>query len=98
MGTLNQPQFMPWPVEDQVMILYSATQGFLDDIPVAQVSRFNDMLRSNLTTDHAEIGQDIAATKVLSDENEAKLRAAIEAFKEIWKSVSGEAAETPSLA
>jgi F-type H+-transporting ATPase subunit alpha len=97
-GTLNQPQFMPWPVEDQVMILYSATQGFLDDIPVAQVSRFNDMLRSNLTADHPGIGQDIAATKVLSDENEAKLRAAIAAFKEIWTSVSGEAAETASLA
>ena len=55
-ATLNQPQFMPWPVEDQVMILYAATQGFLDDIPVAQVSRFNDMLRSYLTTNHPEIG------------------------------------------
>ncbi|HEY5528320.1 MAG TPA: F0F1 ATP synthase subunit alpha [Thermoleophilia bacterium] len=96
-ATLNQPQFMPWAVEDQVMIIFSATQGYLDDIPVAQVSRFNDTLRSHLTSNHAEIGIDIAATKVLSDDMEAKLRAAIVGFKELWTSLSGEAAETHSL-
>ena len=97
-ATLNQPQFMPWPVQDQVMILYSAARGFLDDVPVDQVSRFNDMLRSDLTTNHPEIGADIAATKDLSGDTETKLRSALEGFKELWASVSGEEAGAAGLA
>jgi F-type H+-transporting ATPase subunit alpha len=97
-ATLNQPQFMPWPVQDQVMILFSAARGFLDDVPVDQVSRFNDMLRSDLTTNHPEIGADIAATKDLSGETETKLRSALEGFKELWASVSGEEAGAAGLA
>jgi len=89
---------MPWPVQDQVMILYSAARGFLDDVPVDQVSRFNDMLRSDLTTNHPEIGADIAATKDLSGETETKLRSALEGFKELWASVSGEEAGAAGLA
>ncbi len=90
---LNQPQFMPWPVQEQVMIIFAATQGYLDDIPVAQVSRFNDLLRDYLSNHHPEIGELIAQTKDLAPETEDLLRTAVETFKETWKdSIGGELA------
>lgn len=96
-ATLNQPQFAPWPVEEQVMIIFAATQGYLDDVPVAQVSRFNDMLRDYLAANHPEIGEEITATKDLTAETEAKLRSALDAFKEMWKTLAGEEAEVQGL-
>ena len=87
--TLNQPQFVPWPVQDQVQIIFAATQGYLDDIPVAQVSRFNGLLRDYLSKHHPEIGDKIAETKDLSSETEGYLRTAVETFKETWKDSVG---------
>ena len=88
-ATLNQPQFAPWSVDDQVMIIFAATQGFADGVPVAQVSRFNAALRDSLSRDHPEIGVEIAASKDLTPETEAKLRGAIDAFKKTWSSTEG---------
>src|SRR6059036_718215 len=42
---LNQPQYEPWPVEEQVAAIYAGVNGYLDDIPVAQVPRFQGELR-----------------------------------------------------
>jgi F-type H+-transporting ATPase subunit alpha len=83
--TLNQPQFVPWPVQDQVMIIFAATQGYLDDIPVAQVDRFNGLLRDYLSKHHPEIGDQIAESKDLSADTEARLRTAVETFKVTFK-------------
>ena len=89
-ATLNQPQFSPWPVQDQVMIIFSANQGYIDDVPVAKVSQFNGMLREYLGKHHPEIGAEIASSKELSSDTEAKLRAVLVEFKEIWISSEGE--------
>ena len=89
-ASLNQPQFVPWSVQDQVMVLFAATQGYADEVKVPEISRFNTELRNFLNQQHPEIGADIANTKVLSPENEAKLRAAIVAFKEAWFADRGE--------
>lgn len=83
-ATLNQPQYVPWPIEEQVMIIFAATQGYADDVPVPEVSQFNESLRQYLRQQHPDIGAEIAATKDLDAETEAKLRSAIEAFKELW--------------
>ncbi len=93
--TLNQPQFVPWPVQDQVEIIFAATQGYLDDIPVAQVSRFNGLLRDYLSKHHPEIGDKIAETKDLGPETEGQLRTAIETYRETWKDSTGRES-TPS--
>ena len=53
------------------MIIFAATQGFADEVPVAQVSRFNAALRDSLSRDHPEIGVEIAASKDLTPETEA---------------------------
>src|SRR5215216_377056 len=47
-AALNQPQYDPWPVEEQVATLYAGTQGYLDDIPTEQVPRFLEELREHL--------------------------------------------------
>ena len=77
---LNQGQFVPMPVEEQVAVLFAATQGYLDAIEVARVPEFNAGLRDHLKAEHPEIFSTIKAEKDLSDETEAKLRAALEAF------------------
>src|SRR5262250_3059172 len=47
-ATLNQPQYQPWPMEEQVAAIYAGNEGYLDDIPTPQVSRFQDELREHL--------------------------------------------------
>jgi F-type H+-transporting ATPase subunit alpha len=75
--TLNQPRFQPMPVEEQVAVLFSGTQGFLDDIAVDKVREFVDGLRDYLKAEQAELLATIHSEGQLSDELEAALRAAI---------------------
>src|SRR5207253_1181988 len=44
-ATLNQPQYQPWPMEEQVAAIYAGNEGYVDDIPAPQVQRFQDELR-----------------------------------------------------
>ena len=46
-ATLNQPQYQPWPFEEQVVAIYAGINGYLDTIPVPQVSRFQHELREH---------------------------------------------------
>jgi F-type H+-transporting ATPase subunit alpha len=80
-ATLNQPQYDPWPVEEQVAAIWAGVNGYLDDIPVAQVPRFHDELREYLRTE-GSILEAIRDTKDLSDETVDKLRAEVEKFKQ----------------
>ena len=50
-ATLNQPQYAPWPMEEQVVALYAGINGYLDEIPVADVPRFQEELREHLRAD-----------------------------------------------
>lgn len=72
--TLNQPAFAPWPVEEQVAIIYSAGQGYLDRVAVEDVIRVNEEIRSALR-DEGTILASIRETKELSDDVAAKLDA-----------------------
>ena len=80
-ATLNQPQYQPWPMEEQVVAIYAGIHGFLDDIPVQDVPRFQDELREYLRTEGGVYGE-IAETGDLPDELAEKLSAAIEKFKQ----------------
>ena len=80
MAVLKQPQNRPYAVERQVISFFAVTNGFLDSIPVDEVSRFeNELLKEleNTTT----ILDEIREKKALDKELEAKIREAIEAFK-----------------
>jgi F-type H+-transporting ATPase subunit alpha len=68
-------------LENQIIILYAAINGFIDDIPVKKVVNFESALIRMMSTMHPEIGKDIKETKELRDGNEEKLKVAIEEFK-----------------
>lgn len=76
---LKQGQFEPMNVEKQVISIYAATKGFLDDIPVADVKRFEKELHSYIEHNKKEIFDTIVNTKELPSEDQ--LNAAINEFK-----------------
>ncbi len=71
-ATLNQPQYQPWPMEEQVVALYAGINGWLDDIPVEDVPRFQDELREHLRAERS-ILETIRETGDLDDETAKKL-------------------------
>ena len=79
-ATLNQPQYQPWPVEEQVVAIFAGINGYLDDIPTAQVSRFQDELREYLRT-QGSVYDEIREQKDLSDDFQEMLTSEIEKFK-----------------
>ena len=78
-ATLNQPQYQPWALEEQVAAIFAGNEGFLDEIPADQVQRFQDELREHLRTE-GSIYKAIRDEKVLSDEVQENLRKEIEKF------------------
>jgi len=76
---LKQGQFEPMPVEKQVLVIYTATKGYLDDIPVADVRRFEKELLSFVESNRPQLLEHIRTTKDLPAEQD--LNAAIEEFK-----------------
>ena len=81
---LKQPQYQPMPVQYQVIIIYVATNKYLLDVPVADITRFEKELFEFLDTKYPEIPGSISEEKVISDETETKLKAAIEEFKKTF--------------
>jgi F-type H+/Na+-transporting ATPase subunit alpha len=80
-ATLNQPQYQPWPMEQQVVAIYAGINGYLDDVPVGQVPRFQDELREHLRAEESVYG-DIREQKDLPDELTTRIDAEIRRFKE----------------
>jgi len=79
-ATLNQPQYAPWPMEEQVVALYAGVNGYLDDIPTDDVARFQEELRQQLRSE-GDILKTIRESKDLADDTTANLNAAIEKAK-----------------
>jgi F-type H+-transporting ATPase subunit alpha len=79
-ATLNQPQYDPWPTEEQVVAIYAGINGFLDEIPAHQVEQFQDELREHLRSEQS-IYKQIRETGELPDDLAEKLNAEIEKFK-----------------
>ncbi len=79
---LKQSQFVPMPVEKQVMILYATINGYLDDVPMEKVAALEVAFHSYMETNHPEIGESIAKTKEISAETEETLKATILEFKQ----------------
>jgi F-type H+-transporting ATPase subunit alpha len=78
---LKQEQYVPMPVERQVMIIYVATQGHLDDLPVGVVKAFEREFYPFIDEKYADISHQIRESKQLDDKLEQKLQAAIQEFK-----------------
>jgi len=79
---LKQLQFSPMPVEKQVMILYAAINGYLDDVSIERVSDFEVSFHQFMSANHPDIGRIIAEKKEITPETEEALKTAILKFKE----------------
>lgn len=79
---LKQPQFAPMPLEKQIMILYVAVNGYLDDIPINKVAAFEADFHKFMEIKHPEVGEAIAKEKEISAKTEEALKAAILEFKQ----------------
>src|SRR3569623_1164670 len=77
---LKQPQFNPMPVEEQVVSIYAGVNGFIDNVPVTAVTRFESALLSHFRSDHADVLGKIRDTKALDDETTAQLKTIIGDF------------------
>jgi len=82
---LKQPQYRPLPVENQVAIIYAGTNGFLDDLPVAEVRRFEEEFYAYLAAKRSAVLKEIREKREMTDDLKAKLDEAIKAFKAEFK-------------
>jgi F-type H+-transporting ATPase subunit alpha len=80
-ATLNQPQYQPWPLEEQVVAIFAGINGYLDDVPPAQVPRFQEELREYLRSE-GSLYETLREGKDFPDELQEEAKAAIEKFKE----------------
>ena len=77
---LKQPQFTPYPVEEEVVAIFAGVRGYLDKIPVSDVGRFEASLLDNIRANGADILETIRTEKDLSEETDKKLTAFMDRF------------------
>jgi F-type H+-transporting ATPase subunit alpha len=71
------------PFEQQIMIIFAVTNGYLDDVAVDQIRAWEQGFLDFMAAQHADVGDEIRARKTLSDDLTARLRAAIDEYKKI---------------
>ena len=77
---LKQKQYVPMPVEQQVLSIYAGTNGFLDQIPLEQVGRYEQELLERMEMKHADLLETIAAEKELSASITERLNSILKEF------------------
>ena len=81
-ASLNQPQYAPWPLEEQVTAIWAATNGYLDDVPVAQVPRFHEELRQSLRAEGSILKTIVETRRPLRRDASRRCKKAVDGFKE----------------
>jgi len=82
---LKQGQYSPVPVERQVVSIYLATNGYMNDIPIIDIKRFEKEVLEFIEVKYNDIFESIKKEKVLSDEVDGKLKKAAEEFSGVFK-------------
>ncbi|HVG33259.1 MAG TPA: F0F1 ATP synthase subunit alpha [Pyrinomonadaceae bacterium] len=82
---LKQPQYQPMDVAQQVLVIWSATNGYIDDVPVENVRRFEGELLRFVENSHPGVLQSIREKKSLTDDIKNDLAQVLGDFKERWK-------------
>ena len=77
---LKQPQFNPLPFEEQTASIFAGTSGYLDNVAVADVTRYEAAMLADLRANHADTLRMIRDTRDLGDEAKGKLKSALDAF------------------
>jgi F-type H+/Na+-transporting ATPase subunit alpha len=84
MEILKQPQYQPYSLAHEVMLIYASTRGFLDQVPVDSVVRWKADFLHYMDTARPEVAQAISTTYQITDETEATLREALQDFNDSW--------------
>jgi len=79
---LKQGQYVPLPVEEQVLIIYAATNGWVDDYPASVLGQYEEELKHFMENRYADLMKTIAEEKMISDDLKAGLNEALKEFKE----------------
>jgi len=82
---LKQAQYQPNPLAEQVVSIFTGTQGLLDDLPVNRVLAFEAALLKHVRSEHPEILDELTRTGDLPDALAGKIRQAVQDFKTHWK-------------
>jgi F-type H+-transporting ATPase subunit alpha len=83
---LKQPQYQPMGVEQETIVVYAGTNGYLDDVPVSRVLEFQNKFLAYVDSSAADVRSLLAEKKELTAEIESKLKAALADFKaKAWK-------------
>ena len=86
MELLKQPQYKPMPVEQEVMVIYAGTKGYLDDVPLNRIQEFQNAFLTFVDQRHGSLRQNLAEKKELTDQIESGLKQALEDFKKgVWQ-------------
>ena len=86
---LKQGQYVPQPVERQVVIIYAGTKGFVDKLPVESIGEYEQELYAHIDDKHPEIWQTIREKKVIDDALQEKLEGVLKAFTERFVASKG---------
>ena len=86
---LKQPQYSPSPVERQVVSVWAGTSGYLDDVPIEDIRRFEDEFLGTLGRKHQGIYDSISATGELNEDTTTALKDAIEDFRRGFEITGG---------
>jgi F-type H+/Na+-transporting ATPase subunit alpha len=87
---LKQPQYRPFPVEEQVVSIWAGGNGYLDDVPVEDISRFETDFLDYLRRSHEGILQTIRESLQLSEDTVAALKDAVDEFRKGFETSAGE--------
>ncbi len=82
---LKQPQYEPVTLSDEVIVIFAGTQGYSDQVPLDEMRRWEQSVTRYMKTTYPEIGRDIAEKKLITDETEEKLHAALKDFMNTWQ-------------
>jgi len=78
---LKQPQYQPMPVEKQVMIIFAANNGYIDDYPVNAARRYEAEMMTFIENSHAGILTEVREKKAIDNDLQARIKAALDEFK-----------------
>ena len=87
--TLKQPQYTPYKVEDQIMVIYSATNGFMDDVMDGDIGRYEKEFIGFMGQKYRDIPKQIINDKKLSDDIKSQLESVIKEFNAIFQPSEG---------
>ncbi len=80
---LKQPQYEPMRLDRQVMVIYAATNGYLDDVPVEKVRSFESSFLRFMDTSHPDVGKKILETRQIPPDVDEALKQALQEFKRV---------------